>query len=66
MLSDFYDFVNSRTPKNQLLEFVNLSICSETESNIHRLKESQNREVCLHLLLPDCLSSCGGQREWPI
>jgi len=66
MLSDFYDFLNSHTPRNRLVEFVNLFICSEIESNIHRLKESQNREAGLQLLLPDCLSSCGGQREWPI
>jgi len=60
MLSDFYDFLDSQTTRNQLIEFVNLSICSETESNIHRLRESRKREAGLHLLLPDCLSSCSG------
>jgi hypothetical protein len=39
MLSDFCDFLNSQTPRNQLIEFVILSICSETESNFHRFTE---------------------------
>jgi len=39
MLSNFYDFLHSQAPRNQLIEFMNLSICSETESNNHRLKE---------------------------
>jgi len=58
MLSNFYNFLNSQTPRIQLTEFVNLSICSETESDIHRLKDSRKREAGPHLLLPDCLSSC--------